>query len=107
MSASGYKQTYSGQLTNVRFTPNSGHSDAQERAGLKKQTLDVRFYPESGHSEVLTFGGSAVASVRAVQPGFHRKGTPSAGVVRHYRAILYKKISISRGSHRKRGNVPW
>ncbi len=30
MSASGYKQTYRGQLANVRFTPNSGHSDAQE-----------------------------------------------------------------------------
>ncbi len=27
MSAFGYKRTYSGQLANVRFTPNSGHSD--------------------------------------------------------------------------------
>ena len=25
MSAFGYKQTYSGQLANVRFTPESGH----------------------------------------------------------------------------------
>ncbi len=28
MSASGYKQTYRGRLVNVRFTPNSGHSEA-------------------------------------------------------------------------------
>ncbi len=27
MSAIGYKRTYSGQLANFRFTPNSGHSD--------------------------------------------------------------------------------
>ncbi len=43
MSASGYKQTFKGLLANVRFAPNSGHSDAQKRAGLKKRTLDVRF----------------------------------------------------------------
>ncbi len=49
MSASGYKRTYSGQLANVRFTPNSGHSEAQERVGLKKRALDVRFAPKSGH----------------------------------------------------------
>jgi hypothetical protein len=48
MSASGYKQTYSGQLVNVRFTPNSGHSDEQERFGLKKRTLDVCLAPSSG-----------------------------------------------------------
>ncbi len=41
MSASGYKQTYSGQLANVRFTPESGHSEAQERFGLKKRTSRV------------------------------------------------------------------
>ncbi len=41
MSAYGYKQTYSGQLANVRFTPNSGHSAALERVGRKKQTLDA------------------------------------------------------------------
>ena len=28
MSAFGYKRTYSGQLANVRFTPESGHSEA-------------------------------------------------------------------------------
>ncbi len=48
MSAYGYKRTYSGQLANVRFTPESGHSEVQERVGLKKQTLDVRFAPDSG-----------------------------------------------------------
>ncbi len=50
MSASGYKQTFRGQLANVRFTPKSGHSDAQERVGLKKRTLNVCFTPESGRS---------------------------------------------------------
>ncbi len=29
MSAYGYKQTFRGQLANVRFTPESGHSEAQ------------------------------------------------------------------------------
>ncbi len=48
MSAYGYKQTYRGQLANVCFTPNSGHSEAQERVGLKKQTSDVRLAPSSG-----------------------------------------------------------
>ncbi len=28
----------------------SGHSEAQERLGLKKQTLDVRLASESGHA---------------------------------------------------------
>ncbi len=49
MSASGYKRTSGGNAWNVRFTPESGHSDTQERVGLKKQTLDVRFAPNSGH----------------------------------------------------------
>ncbi len=39
MSAYGYKQTFRGQLANVRFTPESGHSEAQERLGLKKRSL--------------------------------------------------------------------
>ncbi len=52
MSASGYKQTYSGQLANGRFTPESGHSEAQKRAGLKKRTLNVRFTPNSGHKRL-------------------------------------------------------
>ncbi len=55
MSASGYKRTYSGQLANVRFTPESGHSEAQERFGLKKRTLDVRFTPNSGRKWVTEF----------------------------------------------------
>ncbi len=50
MSAYGYKQTSRGQLANVCFTPNSGHSEAQVRLGLKKRTLDVRFAPNSGRS---------------------------------------------------------
>ena len=49
MSAYGYKQTFRGQLANVRFTPESGHSEAQERFGLKKRTSNVRFAPKSGH----------------------------------------------------------
>ncbi len=52
MSAYGYKQTYRGQLANVRFTPKSGHSEAQERIGLKKRTSNVRFAPNSGHKWV-------------------------------------------------------
>jgi hypothetical protein len=49
MSAFGYKRTSSPYLANVRFTPESGHSQAQERFGLKKQTLNVCFTPKSGH----------------------------------------------------------
>ncbi len=48
MTAYGYKQTC-GQVSDyVRFTPVSGHSEAQERGGLKKRTLDVRLTPNSG-----------------------------------------------------------
>ncbi len=50
MSAYGYKRTYGEVPQRVRFTPESRHSDTQERLGLKKRTLDVRFAPESGHS---------------------------------------------------------
>ncbi len=49
MSAFGYKQTYSGEFANVRFTTNSGHSDTRERVGLKKRKSNVRFAPESRH----------------------------------------------------------
>ncbi len=49
MSAVGYKQTFIGQLANVRFTPESRHSDAQERVGLEKRTFNVRLTPNSGH----------------------------------------------------------
>ncbi len=55
MSASGYKQTYGGVSDYVRFTPESGHSEVQERLGLKKQTSDVRYYPESGRKWVTVF----------------------------------------------------
>ncbi len=53
MSASGYKQTFGGGSGYVRFTPESGHSDAQERVGLEKRTLDVRLAPESGPNSTL------------------------------------------------------
>ncbi len=52
MSAFGYKQTLCPYLANVRFTPESGHSNAQERLGFKKQTLDVRLSPNSGRKSV-------------------------------------------------------
>ncbi len=42
MSAFGYKRTYSGQLANVRFTPNSGHSD-RDSASAPHQCL---LYPQ-------------------------------------------------------------
>jgi hypothetical protein len=48
MSAYGYKQTYGEVHQRVRFTLNSGHSDEQERFGLKKRTLDVCLAPSSG-----------------------------------------------------------
>ncbi len=47
MPANDPKRTYRGWLANVRFTPDSGHWDAQERVGLKKRTFNVRFTPES------------------------------------------------------------
>ena len=50
MSAYGYKQTSRGSRQRVRFTPESGHSEAEERFGLKKRTLDVRFAPKSGRN---------------------------------------------------------
>ncbi len=53
MSAYGYKQTSRGQLANVCFTPESRHSEAQERVGLEKRTLDVRLAPESGPNSTL------------------------------------------------------
>ena len=52
MSAYGYWRTCGGVSDCVRFTPNSGHSEAQERFGLKKRTLDVRFTPNSGHKHL-------------------------------------------------------
>ena len=55
MSAFGYKQTSRGLGQNVRFTPKSGHSEAQERVGLKKRTLDVCFAPESRRKWVIVF----------------------------------------------------
>jgi hypothetical protein len=81
MSAYGYKRTYSGQLANVRFTPNSGHSEAQARFGLKKRTSNVCLTPESGHSEVLTFGGSAVAAVPGRSAQISPQGDPIAAGV--------------------------
>ncbi len=76
MSAYGYKRTLCGRAWNVRFTPESGHSEAQERLGLKKQTSNVRFAPKSGHSEVLTFGGSAVAAVPGRSAQISPQGDP-------------------------------
>ncbi len=47
MSASGFKQTYRWQLANVRFTPESRHSEAQEQVGLKKRTFATLRHPPS------------------------------------------------------------
>ncbi len=55
MSAFGYKQTCGGVSQSVRCTPESGHTEAQERLGLKKRTLDVRLTPESGRNWVTEF----------------------------------------------------
>ncbi len=51
-SAPGYKRTLSARRLSVRFAPESRHSDARNRLGLKKRTLDVRYYPESGRNWV-------------------------------------------------------
>ncbi len=47
-STDGYKRTCGGAWKKVRFTPESGHSEAPERVGLKKRTLDVCLTPDSG-----------------------------------------------------------
>ncbi len=57
-SASGYKQTSRGLRQSVRFTPESRHSEAQERLGLKKRTLgevpaNDRFWPKADLRERL------------------------------------------------------
>ncbi len=52
MSASGYKRTLWGGALGVRFTPESRHSDAHERAGLQKRTFSVCFTPKSGRNRV-------------------------------------------------------
>ncbi len=48
MPVFGYKRTFREVRQRVRFTPESGHSEAQERLGLKKRTLNVCFAPDSG-----------------------------------------------------------
>ncbi len=52
MSAYGHKRTLWDHASNVRFAPVSGHSDAQERLGLKKRTSNVRLAPNSRHKWV-------------------------------------------------------
>ncbi len=49
MSASGYKQTCGEVGDYVRFAPKSGHSEAQERVGLKKRTSDVRLWLQADY----------------------------------------------------------
>ncbi len=55
MSASGYKQTFAGSRLSVRFAPESGHSEAQQRVGLKKRTFDVRLTSDTGRKWVAEF----------------------------------------------------
>ncbi len=52
MSASGYKRTLLGRVSEVRFTPNTRHSEVQERFALKKRTLNVCLTPDSGRNRV-------------------------------------------------------
>ncbi len=70
MSASGYKRTYSGQLANDRFTPNSGHCQ-------RKMAL----VPESGHW-MSALPPKADISVVSGQPigTDHRKNGPPFGL---------------------------
>ncbi len=86
MSASGYKRTYGEVRQRVRFTPKSGHSDAQEWVGLKKRTLNVRFTPNSGHKWVTEFMSAYdpqrtfARPFRCPKNGVHRNGL-SDGIV--------------------------
>jgi hypothetical protein len=52
MSACGYKRTCGEVCQRVRFTPESRHSDALGREGLKRRTSDVCLAPESGRKWV-------------------------------------------------------
>ncbi len=81
MSAYGYKRTLWDRASNVRFTPESGHSDAQERVGLKKRTLDVRFAPESRH-KWLWRGMSAYDPKRTLSIFAHRYRTRADDLLR-------------------------
>ncbi len=67
-----------GYVTDVRFTPNSGHSEARERVGLKKQTSNVRYYPESGRNWVWRWM-SAYDPKRTLRRGPNAKPETKAG----------------------------
>ncbi len=82
MSASGYKQTSRELSQNVRFTPESGHSDRQERFGLKKRALNVCFTPNSGHWHVAR---------RCVRSGRESSGTRLA---RHHESYLRHRFFL-------------
>ena len=74
MSAFGYKRTFRGSLQNVRFTPESGHSEAQEWVGLKKRTSNVCLTPDSGR-KWLWCGMSAYDPKRKLKPD--QSGSPA------------------------------
>ncbi len=78
MSACGYKQTSRAQLANVRFAPESGHSEAQERFGLKKRTFNVCLTPESGRKWLWRWM-SAYDPKRTLRRGPNAKPETKAG----------------------------
>ncbi len=82
MSAYGYKRTLWDRAPNVRFTPESGHSQAQERFGLKKQTLDVRLTPNFGE----------------IVPPFHHQENciPSAARARGWQLFNVNNLKLTR-----------
>ncbi len=56
---------------NVRSTPESEHSEAQERVGLKKQTLDVCLPPDSGRKWLWHWMSAFDPKATLAQVGHH------------------------------------
>ncbi len=82
MSAYGYKQTYRGQLANVRFTPKSGRKWMTEfmSASDPKRTLRVAVYSDGvgyrvlacpSELEVDPVGNLPIAEVHPINANCH------------------------------------
>ncbi len=97
MSAYGYKRTCGGVSDYVRFNSESRHSEAQERFGLKKRTLDVRLAPKSGHPRGWSHN-------RSPTPKSHTSVIPvtsASAISDHIRVKERNKVFRSEG----KGNV--
>ncbi len=84
MSAYGYKRTYSGQLANVCFTPNSGHS-RRKNASVPKSGFSVSALPPKADIETTGLRASSPAvSEPAVQSGGYEIDNPKSSRFRVY-----------------------